>query len=134
MTTADDERTRDGAPDTVDDAANDTVDNTAGHHPVGHARNRFRERGWRIATPLVFALSGALFLISAASSDGNDLRPGRVTTMASLVQSESNQLEDLQAEARSLNQQVDDLSAAVDDETVQRARTEARSKRAAAGF
>jgi len=127
MTPADDERTRDGAHEIAEHPPGE-------HHAAGHARNRFRERGWRIATPLVFALSGALFLISAASSDGNDLRPGRVTTMASLVQSESNQVEDLQAEARSLSKQVDDLSAAVDDETVQRARAEARSKRAAAGF
>jgi uncharacterized protein YlxW (UPF0749 family) len=115
MTAADHERTRE-------------------HAPAGHARNRLQGRGWRIATPLVFALSGALFLISAASSQGNDLRPGRVTTMASLVRSESKQVEALQAEAQSLREQVDDLSAAVDDETVQRARAEATSKRAAAGF
>ncbi|RYP82580.1 DUF881 domain-containing protein [Nocardioides guangzhouensis] len=134
---ADRERTRDGAHASAgDDAADGTPDPTPkpDHRPAGHARNRFQTRGWRIATPLVFGLSGALFLISAASSDGNDLRPGRVTTMASLVRNESRQVEDLQAEARGLRQQVDDLSAAVDDETVQRARNEARGKRAAAGF
>ena len=152
MTMADHERTRDRAHASAGDDSGGSGDGGTGpapgpgaerttdpaakpdHRPAGHARNRFQGRGWRIATPLVFGLSGALFLISAASSDGNDLRPGRVTTMASLVRNESRQVEDLQAEARTLRQQVDDLSAAVDDETVQRARTEARAKRGAAGF
>src|SRR5690349_16449680 len=91
-------------------------------------------RGWKVGTPLVFALSGALFLISAQSSQGNDLRPGRVTTMASLVRNESNNVEQLQAEARALTEEVDRLSAAVDDETVQKARAEARNQRPAAGL
>ena len=70
-------------------------------------------RRWRIGTPLVFALSGALFLISANNSQGTDLRPGRATTMASLVRSESANVERLQARARNLTRDVDDLSAAV---------------------
>jgi uncharacterized protein YlxW (UPF0749 family) len=75
-----------------------------------------------------------LFLISAQSSQGNDLRPGRVTTMASLVRNESNNVEQLQAEARALTEEVDQLSAAIDDEAVQKARTEARNLRPAAGL
>ena len=82
----------------------------------------------------MFALSGALFLVSAANSQGTDLRPGRVTTMASLVRNESAHVRDLQAQARGLTEDVDRLSAAVDDETVQKARAQARAQRTAAGF
>jgi uncharacterized protein YlxW (UPF0749 family) len=96
--------------------------------------HRAARRRWRIGTPLVFALSGALFLISANDSQGTDLRPGRVTTMASLVRSESANVERLQAQARDLTRDVDDLSAAVDDATVQKQRAKARAMRGAAGF
>src|ERR1700712_3003134 len=41
---------------------------------------------WRIATPMIGVLSGALFVISAHSSEGTDLRPGRFTDLASMVQ------------------------------------------------
>lgn len=33
--------------------------------------------GWRIAAPAVFLTAGALFVTSAVSSDGTDLRAGR---------------------------------------------------------
>jgi uncharacterized protein YlxW (UPF0749 family) len=96
--------------------------------------HRAARRRWRIGTPLVFALSGALFLISANTSQGSDLRPGRATTMASLVRSESQNVERLQAQARNLTEDVDDLSAAVNDKTVQKERARARAMRPAAGF
>ena len=105
--------------------------------PPDHERTRDRRasrRRWRIGTPLVFALSGALFLISANNSQGTDLRPGRATTMASLVRSESANVEKLQARARELTRDIDDLSAAVDDEKVQEERAKARALRGAAGF
>src|SRR3954452_2757093 len=41
---------------------------------------------WRIATPVVGLVSGALFVVSAHSSEGTDLRPGRFTDLASMVQ------------------------------------------------
>src|SRR4051794_18033685 len=44
-----------------------------------------RGRVWRIGTPLVVLACGTLFVVSAASSDGTDLRPGRYTDLASLV-------------------------------------------------
>ena len=103
-------------------------------HDQAPHEHRAPVRRWRIATPIVFALSGALFLVSAANSQGTDLRPGRVTTMASLVRNESAHVRDLQAQARGLTEDVDELSAAVDDETVQKARARARAQRPAAGF
>ena len=96
--------------------------------------HRAARRRWAIGTPLVFALSGALFFISANNSQGTDLRPDRVTTMASLVQSESQNVERLQAQARNLTQDVDELSAAVNDKTVQKERAKVRGMRGAAGF
>src|SRR4051812_27667902 len=44
-----------------------------------------RSRWWRIGTPLVVLACGTLFVVSAASSEGTDLRPGRYTDLASLV-------------------------------------------------
>ena len=40
---------------------------------------------WRIGTPVAVLLSGALFVVSAQSSQGTDLRPGRYDDLASLV-------------------------------------------------
>jgi uncharacterized protein YlxW (UPF0749 family) len=102
---------------------------------TGRSRDhRAARRRWAIGTPLVFALSGALFFVSANNSQGTDLRPGRVTTMASLVRSESQNVERLHARARNQTRDVDELSAAVNDKTVQKERTKARGMRGAAGF
>src|SRR5690606_38144872 len=38
-----------------------------------------QRRAWRWGTPVVFLLSGALFMVSAQKSDGTDLRPTRYT-------------------------------------------------------
>ena len=88
--------------------------------------------GWRIGTPVVVLLSGALFAVSAANSDGTDLRPGRYTDLATLVQSESDSYEQLQDRAGSLKVEVDDLSGAVDDRQVRRKRQQATQLRGAA--
>src|SRR3546814_12327605 len=69
-----------------------------GESPVG-GKSRGR---WRVGTPLVFAACGSLFLVIAVNSGGNDLRPGRVTDMASLVRSESANVEAQQERARRL--------------------------------
>src|SRR3546814_18925037 len=45
---------------------------------------------WRVGTPVVVLLCGALFVVSATNSDGTDLRPGRYTDLASLVKDEAN--------------------------------------------
>ncbi|HEY9562233.1 MAG TPA: DUF881 domain-containing protein [Nocardioides sp.] len=101
-----------------------------GESPVG-GKSRGR---WRVGTPLVFAACGSLFLVSAVNSGGNDLRPGRVTDMASLVRSESANVEAKQERARRLNEEVDRLSAQVDDAQVRRTRAAARKLEGPAGF
>ena len=48
-----------------------------------------RARLWRIGTPLVVLACGGLFVVSANNSEGTDLRPGRYTDLASLVDDEA---------------------------------------------
>ncbi|MBD8868007.1 DUF881 domain-containing protein [Nocardioides donggukensis] len=96
--------------------------------------HRAPRRRWRFGTPLVFALSGALFVASAASSEGTDLRPGRTTDLAGLVQSESENVAELEARAADLSEQVDQLSRTVQDTAVKEAQREAGTYRGAAGF
>src|SRR5688500_7612812 len=56
-----------------------------------------RKRGiWRIGTPLVVLLSGALFAVSADNSEGTDLRPGRYSDLASLVDAEADDYDELE--------------------------------------
>ncbi len=65
-------------------------------------------------------LCGGLFVVSAANSDGTDLRPGRYTDLASLVQDEADQYADLRDQINVLNGQVSVLSAAMSDRDVNR--------------
>ncbi|MBS44559.1 MAG: hypothetical protein CMH83_15625 [Nocardioides sp.] len=99
--------------------------------PAPEARRR---RVWRLGTPLVVVVCGALFVVSASSSDGTDLRPGRYTDLASLVQNESDDYALLQQQAADLKTEVDALSASVVDKTVRRIRREADDLRRPAGL
>ncbi|MGA8846360.1 MAG: DUF881 domain-containing protein [Nocardioides sp.] len=93
-----------------------------------------RHGSWRIGTPLAVLLSGALFAVSAANSEGTDLRPGRYTSLASVVQSESDAYERLQDRAGELKAEVDTLAASVDDREVRRKRRQADQLRGLAGL
>lgn len=95
--------------------------------PGSHARaddgppQPHRSRGWwRVGTPSVLIVCGALFVASAANSEGTDLRPGRYTDMASLARTESAQYAELERRVKELNAEVDALTKAVDDDTVKR--------------
>ena len=79
-------------------------------------------RRWRIGTPLVFLLCGALFVVSAENSDGTDLRPGRYTDLASLVSKEAEQVEAVKDRVADLNTEVASLTEAVNDRDVNRYR------------
>ena len=59
-----------------------------------------RRRAWRVATPVVVLLSGALFAVSAEQSDGFDLRGGRLTDLASVVRAERDEAGELTARGR----------------------------------
>lgn len=104
------------------------VNVSAGSHarppePAGseEARPRRTSRGWwRLGTPLVVGLCGALFIVSAANSGGTDLRPGRYTDLAALVQDESDEYDKLRERVSDLNAEVAALSASMSDRDVNR--------------
>ena len=89
---------------------------------------------WRIGTPLVVLLSGTLFVASAESSEGTDLRPGRYTDLASLVEAESEQYDALRGRVARLDREVDELSEAVADQSVDRQRSRVEALRDPAGL
>jgi uncharacterized protein YlxW (UPF0749 family) len=65
-------------------------------------------------------LCGGLFVVSAHNSEGTDLRPGRYTDLASLVDSEADQYRALQAKVKETNADVAALTNSVNDRDVQR--------------
>ena len=79
---------------------------------------------WRICTPLVVLLSGTLFVVSAQSSQGTDLRPGRYDDLAGVAGSEAERYASLQARVAELTAEVDALSERIEDDTVQRLQAE----------
>ncbi|MEZ0577564.1 DUF881 domain-containing protein [Nocardioides sp. MH1] len=81
-----------------------------------------RPMAWRVGTPVVALLSGALFVVSAADSRGTDLRPGRYTDLAGLVRAESDDYDDVRQRLHDLQDQVDGLTDDVRSLPVSRAR------------
>ncbi|MGA8245330.1 MAG: DUF881 domain-containing protein [Nocardioides sp.] len=95
---------------------------------------RQRSVTWRLATPVVGVLSGALFVVSAHSSEGTDLRPGRYTDLASLVRSDAGQVDALKKRVADLNEQVTALSRSVGNKQVAKVNRRADSIKGAAGL
>jgi uncharacterized protein YlxW (UPF0749 family) len=93
-----------------------------------------RALAWRVATPVVGLLSGALFVVSAHSSEGTDLRPGRYTDLASFVRVDAAQYDALKRRVSSLNNQVALLSGAVNSKQVQKYNRQAALARGPAGL
>lgn len=73
----------------------------------------YRNRGllWRLLAPAVFISAGALFVTSAVSSDGTDLRAGRYGDLSSVVSQTGQEVRDLTAERDRLAEEVRSLSA-----------------------
>jgi uncharacterized protein YlxW (UPF0749 family) len=69
-----------------------------------------RSLAWRVGTPLVGVLCGALFVVSAADSGGTDLRPGRYTDLAELVEAETAEYEEVRQGLEDLEDEVDSLT------------------------
>ncbi|MDF1604480.1 DUF881 domain-containing protein [Nocardioides sp. YIM 152315] len=81
---------------------------------------RRRPRWWRLGTPLVVLACGALFVVSATSSEGTDLRPGRYTDLAALVDDEAESYDALRDRVANLNAEVTELSSSLSDDEVNR--------------
>ncbi|WP_253943834.1 DUF881 domain-containing protein [Nocardioides marmotae] len=119
---------------------------TSGSHerPEDHARRRWSDRlrrpragaglAWRIGTPVMVVLSGTLFVASAQNSDGTDLRPGRYTDLASLVEAEAEQYDALRQRAADLDDEVDRLAGSVSNAGVTKARRQADALRDMGGL
>jgi uncharacterized protein YlxW (UPF0749 family) len=84
------------------------------------ARARRRAMVWRVGTPAMFVLCGALFAVSAEHSDGTDLRGGSYTDLASVVQAERDDTNRLTDEVANLTDEVQTLTAGLGDRTVNR--------------
>jgi len=89
---------------------------------------------WRFGTPLVVLACGALFVTSAANSEGTDLRPGRYTDLSSLVEAENQEYEELQVRVQDLTGDVERLTDQVGAEEVRRIHDQVDELRAPAGF
>jgi uncharacterized protein YlxW (UPF0749 family) len=100
----------------------------------GDAGGPRRSVAWRVATPVVGLLSGALFVVSAHSSEGTDLRPGRFTDLASMVRYDSQRVDGLKQRLTDLRNQVNLLSGTVDNRQVRKYNRRASLLKAPAGL
>jgi len=89
---------------------------------------------WRLGTPTVVLVAGALFAVSAVNSEGTDLRPGRYMDLASLVENEADEYAVLDARVKDLTAEVERLTAAVEDRSVRRIQREIETMKDPAGL
>jgi len=82
----------------------------------------------------VVLLSGALLAVSATNSEGSDLRPGRYTDLAGLVEGEAGDFRKVEERYQDLSDEVDRLTAAVGGKPVREARHELARLRDPAGM
>ena len=93
-----------------------------------------RSRAWSAATLVVAAGAGLLFVTSAITSHGVDLRGSSVTDLTTLLISERQHTNALQAQVAELNQQVSALTQSVHDRRVAKLQPILDALKAEAGF
>lgn|SRR5680860_138512 len=93
-----------------------------------------RSLGWRLLVPAVFLLAGALFVTSALTSDGTDLRAGRYGDLGTVVSQQKREADQLRAEANDLADEVSTLSAQIGGTEVDEVRAAADALRQPAGL
>jgi uncharacterized protein YlxW (UPF0749 family) len=94
---------------------------------------RGRTQAWKVGVPVVTAAAGVLFVASAISADGSDLR-SVTTDLRTLVVDRGEDVDAATDELQDLRTQVDELAGAVDDTAVNQARRQARRLQPAAGL
>jgi len=87
-----------------------------------------------MATMVVGAAAGLLFVTSAISSHGVDLRGSSVTDLTTLLINERARVNDLQAQVARVNAEVSSLTQNVHDSRVAKLQPDIEAFRAAAGF
>lgn len=93
-----------------------------------------RSRAWSAATLVVAVAAGLLFVTSAISSQGVDLRGSSVTDLTTLLINERQHVNELQSEVSSLSQQVSALTQNVHDKRVAKLQPALDALKAEAGF
>lgn len=106
---------------------------TGVHSNADHGQAR-RSLVWRIGTPAMVLLSGALFATSAVNSDGTDLRPGRYSDLASVVEDDAKDYRELEQYRQQVSADVDRLTAGISDVAVTRARRQIGTLKDPAGL
>jgi uncharacterized protein YlxW (UPF0749 family) len=87
-----------------------------------------------VATLVVAGAAGALFVTSAISSHGVDLRGSSVTDLTTLLINERDRASRLQAEVASVNAQVSALTQSIHDTRVDKLKPALAALKVAAGF
>ncbi|MGN0063759.1 MAG: DUF881 domain-containing protein [Nocardioides sp.] len=102
--------------------------------PHGSHERPARRPTWKVATPVAVTLCGILFGVSAAQSEGRDLRGGRLTDLASVVQAESERTSALTEKVAALNADIEELSSGLGDRSVTRVQRQVRTLSDPAGL
>jgi uncharacterized protein YlxW (UPF0749 family) len=89
--------------------------------------------GWPVAVPAVAAAAGLLFVASAYTSDGTDLR-STTTDLGTLVSDRADEVGDLRAEVENLEADNAELRGEVEDVAVEQARSEVEQLERPAGM
>ncbi len=95
---------------------------------------RNRSLAWRLLVPAVFLLAGTLFVTSAVSSDGTDLRAGRYGDLSTVVRQATERVDALRTQRSDLARQVESLTARLSDGGVSRAKDRVDGLRVPAGL
>lgn len=105
-------------------------------HKAPHTSGRGLRRisPWRVGTPLVILVCGALFVVSGENSEGTDLRPGRYTDLATLTGTEAQRYHRLEERVAQTDSEVSRLTQQVDDTTVKRYKRQIDALKDPAGF
>ncbi|MGH3499084.1 MAG: DUF881 domain-containing protein [Nocardioidaceae bacterium] len=98
-----------------------------------HPHREGRSASWRAAVPLVAALGGLLFVASALSANGTDLRAGP-TDLSTLVQQRADAVAAQRAQQRTLRAEIAALTGSVDSKSVVAAQQQAAAQKPAAGL
>ncbi|HET7388697.1 MAG TPA: DUF881 domain-containing protein [Nocardioidaceae bacterium] len=89
---------------------------------------------WRLLVPAVFLVAGGLFVTSAVSSGGTDLRAGRYDDLDGLANAQRNDLQQLRDKAATLTDQVNKLSAGLGKGVSAKVEKRAQALRGPAGL